>query len=186
IDIESEDIQRQRNDNILQKGHTSLAPSYRARMAKTGTLNGFGRFLERESIINERIQQILKKYDIYIPADYYDRMIETNFFKSLLKIVHDVNHENELWRITSLTRPNNQKRKIHYNDDDDDDDDNGNNHNDQQIRKQKKTKQNDNATGINSGNPRLITVIKKYNHHHQNEESSSDDTDDIDNNNDNN
>ncbi|CAF4343800.1 unnamed protein product, partial [Adineta steineri] len=121
IDIESEDIQRQRNDNILQKGHTSLAPSYRARMAKTGTLNGFGRFLERESIINERIQQILKKYDIYIPADYYDRMIETNFFKSLLKIVHDVNHENELWRITSLTRPNNQKRKIHYNDDDDDD-----------------------------------------------------------------
>ncbi|CAF4220450.1 unnamed protein product, partial [Adineta steineri] len=129
-----EDIQRKRIDNILLKAYITLPPPYRAQMAKTGVLDKIVKFLEDQLTMHEEITEAFRTHHIYIPADYHTGMIQDGLFESLAEIVHGVDHENDVWRIRSLTRPNNQKRKSHRDDDD----------NDEQNRKKQKSKEDDN------------------------------------------
>ncbi|CAF0797655.1 unnamed protein product [Adineta steineri] len=107
IDVEEEDIQRKRIDNILLKAYITLPPPYRAQMAKTGVLDKIVKFLEEQLKMHQEFIDALWTHRIYIPADYHTGMIQDGLFESLAEIVHDVDHENGVWRITNFTRPNN-------------------------------------------------------------------------------
>ncbi|CAF4155229.1 unnamed protein product [Adineta steineri] len=76
-------------------------------MAKTGVLDKIVKFLEEQLKMHQEFIDALWTHRIYIPADYHTGMIQDGLFESLAEIVHDVDHENGVWRITNFTRPNN-------------------------------------------------------------------------------
>jgi hypothetical protein len=105
-------------------------------MAKTGVLCKLANLVQEETTRTDNIKQVLRKYPICIPKEYYSVILENNLLVPLLKALHkaDLASDLERARLLELTLTGSRKRRQEEDEDgteekeedDDDDDDNSN------------------------------------------------------------
>ena len=135
IDVELEDEQREKTEKVLHDNHIFIPPNYRARMAQTGLLNRFTQSIELEKASHQFIEQLLDKYNIWMPIKFYSQLLQNNLLYSMINLAQGVDHEEEQFEINlreSLKRYGPQ--------------DQNNDDNERQVKKRKTSDSNDSVS----------------------------------------
>ncbi|UJR29611.1 hypothetical protein I4U23_017159 [Adineta vaga] len=102
--LEEEYNERKQLKRLSHLKNVFIPHAYRKRMARSGLLGDIILTIENETERNDRIQRILAKHSICIPPQYFQRILQNDLFESLIKVVNDVDCEQEITVVNESKR----------------------------------------------------------------------------------